>query len=138
VIITGEPRREERDGSTPQAWQGEGDPALRVEHDAVAQRLAVRPSVEALRWAATYGFLGLVAFGISWGLTWDRYGKTPTPHALAHTDLYRFGALLTFLASVVLAVLCVVALTRWRRLAREEDQLFEKLRALRRALGIDP
>lgn len=132
-----EPGREERD-ATPQAWQGEDDPAVRAEHDALAKRLAVRPSVEALRWAATYGFLGLVAFGVSWGLTWDRYGKTPTPHALAHTDLYRLGALLTFVASVVLVVLCGVTLARWRRLAREEDQLFERLRALRRALGIDP
>jgi len=132
-----EPGREERD-ETPQAWQGQGDPALRAEHDALAQRLAVRPSVEALRWAATYGFLALVAFGVSWGLTWDRYGETPTPHALAHTDLYRFGALFTFLAFLVLVVLCGVTLARWRRLARDEDRLFDRLRALRRALGIDP
>lgn len=132
-----EPGREERDGA-PQAWQGQGDPALRAEHDAVAQRLAVRPSVEALRRAAISGFLALVSFGISWGLTWDRYGKAPTRHALAHTELYTYGALFTFVASVVLAVLCFVTLARWRRLAREEDQLFARLRTLRRALGIDP
>ncbi len=132
-----QPGREERD-ETPQAWQGWGDPALGAEHDALAERLAVRRSVEALRWAATYAFLALVSFGVSWGLTWDRYGKTPTPRALAHTELYRFGALFTFVACVALIVLCGVALARWRRLAREEARLFERLCALRRALGIDP
>lgn len=132
-----EPFRDEREAA-PQAWHAEGDPALRGEHDELALRLAVRSSVEALRRAAIHGFLALVTFGISWGLTWDRYGERPTLHALAHTELYKYGAILTFVASVALVVLCVVTLARWRRVAREEDQLFARLRALRRALGIDP
>lgn len=135
--MTREPGREEREG-TPQAWQAEGDPTLRAEHDALAQRLAARASIDALRRAAVLGFLALVSFGVSWGLTWDRYGKTPTRHALDHTALYAYGALITLLASVALVARGAGLLLRWRRLARDEDRLFERLRALRRALGIDP
>jgi hypothetical protein len=115
-----------------------GRSSLRAEHDALAKKLAARASVEALRRAAILGFLGVISFGLSWGLLWDRYGKTPTELALAHTTLYRVGFLVTFLGAVAMFAFGLIALLRWRRLAREEDRLFARLRELRRALGIDP
>ncbi len=127
---------ERRDG-THQDPEERGQAALRPEHDALARRLAVRRSVEALRRGAILGFLGLVTLGTSWGLLWDRYGKTPTAFALAHTEAYRFGFLVTGVGAVLLFLGSAVALLRWRRLAREEDRLFARLRELRRALGID-
>lgn len=122
----------------PHSVQEHGDPAVRAEHDALAKQLAARPSVEVLRRAAILGFLGLVSFGVAWSLLWDRYGKTPTKTALAHTELYRAGFMITGLGALALFVLCLLALLRWRRIAREEDQRFARLRELRRALGIDP
>jgi hypothetical protein len=130
---------EAREGAAQDAAQpGSGGDALRAEHDALARRLSARPSAEALRRAAVAGFFGLVSFGVSWGLLWDRQGKAPTPHARAHADLYRFGALFGFAVAAVLVVLCAVTIARWRRLAREEERLFARLGELRRALGIDP
>jgi hypothetical protein len=125
----------ERPEGAPRAWEDEA--ALRAEHDALAGRLVVRRSAEALRRGAILFFLGLVSFGTSWGLLWDRYGKTPTAFALAHTEVYRYGFLVTGVGAVLLFVLSAVALLRWRRLAREEERLFARLRELRRALGID-
>ena len=115
-----------------------GHSSLRAEHDALANKLEARVSVEALRRAAVRGFLGVISFGLSWGLLWDRYGERPTETALAHTTLYRAGFLVTFATAVALFSLGLVSFLRGRRLAREEDRLFARLRELRRALGIDP
>jgi hypothetical protein len=115
-----------------------GPPALRAEHDALAKRLAVRPSVDALRRAAVVAFLGLVALGISWALLWDRYGTAPTELARRHTGLYLTGFVVTLAVAVALFVAGGVILARSRGMAREEAQLFERLGELRRALGIDP
>ncbi len=113
-------------------------PALRAEHDALASRLAARGSVDVLRMALVLGFLGVLSAGVSWAVLWDRYGKNPTEVALHHTALFHAGYIAAAVVALALFVLVAVTLTRWRRLAREEDELFARLRELRKALGIDP
>ncbi len=117
---------------------GENDPALRAEHDALARELAVRPSVDVLRRAWVQGFLCLTCAGLAWALLWDRYGKTPTEFALQHTTFFHVGWIVAALAAATLFGFFVASLRRWRRMAREEDRRFARLRELRRALGIDP
>ncbi len=115
-----------------------GEAALRAEHDALAKRLEVRASVDGLRRAGLMSFAGLVSACLSWGLVWDRFGKTPTEFALAHTELFRFGWIITALVALGLFGAGAVAFRRSRRVAAEEHTLFLRLCELRRALGIDP
>ncbi len=114
-----------------------GDP-LRAEHDALAARLAARASVDVLRLAVVLGFLGLLSAGVSWAVLWDRYGAHPTEIAVEHTALFHAGYLAAGAVALTLFALTGLVLVRWRRLAREEDALFARLRELHRALGIDP
>lgn len=122
-------------GVTPPAPQAE---PLRAEHDALAARLAVRPSVDALRRGLYQTFFGLLCVGLSVKLGWDRYGTLARGVA---RKAYRGPPVFLWLATaltVVLLVLAVRSLLRARRLAREEDALFARFRELRRALGEEP
>jgi hypothetical protein len=111
--------------------------ALRAEHDALAGRLAARASVDVLRLAVVLGALGILSGGVCWAVLWDRYGPHPTDLVQEHTALFHAGYLAAGVVAVTLFVLSGVTLARSRRMAREEDALFARLRDLRRALGID-
>lgn len=117
---------------------GAGDPALRAEHDDLARRLAARASVDRLRRAGWMAFLSVMFFGLCWGLVWELHGETPTARALEHPRLFDAAWVTAFVLWLSLGAGAAVNLVRSRRMAREEDRLFGRLRELRRALGIDP
>jgi hypothetical protein len=111
--------------------------ALRAEHDALARRLAVRGSVDVARRGLYQVFFGLLAAGLSVKLGWDRYGVLP---AGVVRKVHPGPPLFLWIATVVTVVILLLAirsLLRSRRLAREEDALFLRYRALRAALGLD-
>jgi hypothetical protein len=113
--------------------------SLRVEHDDLARRLEIRPSVDLARGGFVRLFAGLVALGLAWALLWDRYDKLdPSDVGLSHPVLFMTGCSLAGLLGAVLVVLAAVALRRSRRLARDEAALFTRLLELRRLLEIDP
>lgn len=112
--------------------------ALRAEHDSLAGRLAVRPSVDALRRGLYQGFFGLLSVGLTVKLGWDRWGTLAQGVARkAHPGPPLFLWIATALALVLLA-LAIRSLLRSRRLARDEDALFARFRELRRVLGVEP
>lgn len=122
----------------PNASEPSSPPAaLRAEHDALARRLAVRGSVDLARRGLYQAFFGLVSAGLSVKLGWDRYGVLPEG-VLRKT--HPGPPLFLWIATgvtVVLLLLAIRSLLRSRRLAREEDALFARYRALRAALGLD-
>jgi hypothetical protein len=112
--------------------------ALRAEHDALARRLAVRRSVDLSRTALYELFAGMISVGLTATLAWDRWGVPPPgvvrkAHAGPPVFLLCAGAL-----AVVLLALSIRGFLRARRLAREEDALFARLRELRAGLRLDP
>ena len=48
--------------------------SLRVEHDDLARRLEIRPSIDELRRGLIRLFVGLIATGLTVKLGWDRWG----------------------------------------------------------------
>ena len=111
--------------------------ALRAEHDALARQLEVRRSVDHLRAGLMRIFAGLIAAGVTVKLGWDRWGVLKpgvVRKALVGRPLFLWIATAV---TVALLTLAVVSLVRARRLAREEDRLFARFRALRDQLGID-
>jgi heme exporter protein D len=111
--------------------------ALRAEHDALARRLAVRASVDLARRGLYQVFFGLLFAGLSVKLGWDRFGVLPAGVVRkAHAGPPLFLWIAT-VVTVVLLLLAIRSLLRSRRLARDEDALFVRYRALRAALGLD-
>jgi hypothetical protein len=111
--------------------------ALRAEHDALAEKLAARHSVDHVRRGAYVGFAMLIGVGLSVKLAWDRWGP-PRPGVvkkLPHGLPLFF--ILALVATLVLAIVAGRALRRAATLRREEDAHFARLRALRAALGLD-
>ncbi len=106
---------------------------LRAEHDELARRLAARRSIDHVRRGAWAAFLLVVTVGLTAKLGWDRWGSNH-PKAFKGPPALFFLALL---AALVCLVLSAVAFHRARRLMREEDRDFERLRHLRRRLGLD-
>ena len=111
--------------------------AMRAEHDELAERLAVRASVDAIRRALYLVFFGLLSVGLTVKLAWDRYGTLrPGMVRRTHTGpplfLWMAGAV-----AVVLLVLAIRSFVRARRLAREEDARYARYRELRASLGLD-
>ena len=116
---------------------GSDPTALRAEHDALAEKLAARRSVDHVRSGAYVGFAALIGVGLSVKLAWDRWGPPRAgvvrkiPHGLP------LFFILAVVATLVLALVAGRALWRAATLRREEDALFTRLRALREALGLD-
>jgi heme exporter protein D len=111
--------------------------ALRAEHDALARRLAVRGSVDLARRGLYQVFFGLLAAGLSVKLGWDRFGVLSAGVVRkAHPGPPLFLWIATAV-TVILLLLAIRSLVRSRRLAREEDALFARYRALRATLGLD-
>ncbi len=112
--------------------------SLRLEHDDLARRLEVRPSVDVARNGFVLVFIGLIAALMSWALLWDRYDKLdPTDPGLAHPVLFLTGSGLAAALGVILIARGVIALRRSRRMAGQEAALFARLRELRRLREID-
>jgi hypothetical protein len=112
--------------------------ALRAEHDALAQRLAARRSIDWARKALYLLFVGLLSVGLTIKLAWDRWGVLkPGVVRKVHTGPPLFFLVALSLALVLLA-LAIRGLLRSRALMREEDALFARFQALRARLGLDP
>jgi hypothetical protein len=116
--------------------------ALRAEHDALAKRLEIRVSVDRVRRAAYLGFAGLIGFGMTLKLAWDRYAWVRTPAEIEYLKAHPFKGPPIFMylamgATCVLLSMTIRALLEARRLMREEDALFARLLALRKQLGFD-
>ena len=107
--------------------------ALRAEHDQLARKLATRRSIDQVRRGAWASFLLVITAGLAGKLAWDRWGSTH-PRAFKGPPALFFLALAAALACLAVAL---TAFRRARRLMRQEDQEFARLRALRRELGIE-
>jgi hypothetical protein len=107
--------------------------ALRAEHDALAERLAVRRSIDEARKAAYAGFGAFIAIGFAAALAWDRWVSEKATRFV--------GPPAYFLAAAAVAAALVLATALWRRralrLMRDEDAAFARFRELRARLGID-
>jgi len=113
-----------------------GAGALRAEHDALAERLGTRLSVDRMKEGGVLGFFSVVAFGMTCKLAWDRWGWLPAGKPPPPPGLPAFF----FLAVLVTAVLIgysVRAFVRAARLRREEAALFARFQSLRSQLGVD-
>lgn len=110
---------------------------LRAEHDALARKLAVRRSVDAIRAAAYTGFSALLALALTLKFAWDRWGTSRVPRP-APRGRYPILVLLALLLFGVLFAYTVRFVRRARALRAEEGRLILRFEELRRALGLDP
>jgi hypothetical protein len=113
------------------------DDALRAEHDALAERLKIRRSVDELRKVAYAGFAASLSLGLTLKFAWDRWGwsKLPRPPVLSRYPLLFICALLLF------AALAAYAILAWRRAWAHravEEADYARFRELRLALRLDP
>jgi hypothetical protein len=112
----------------------EDSAALRREHDALAERLAARRSIDEMRKAAYAAFFGLISTGLTAKLAWDRwFNERLVPRK--GPPLFFFIALAVTVALVAFAVRAFV---RGRRHMRDEDVAWGRMKALRERLGLDP
>jgi hypothetical protein len=115
-----------------------GDPAtLRVEHDALAQKLEIRHSIDELRVAAYAGFASVISLGLALKFAWDRWGwsKLTKPPVRGRYPLLFLAALLLFGG---LGYVTIRALRRARVHRAEEEALYARFRELRQVLRLDP
>lgn len=113
---------------------GPGGEGLRVEHDRLAARLAVRHSIDHARRAAYGAFFSFILGGLAVKLGYDRW---------VSVKVTRFKGPPIFFFTAAAVALAVLAWTAWsyasyRRLAAGEDVEFARLQALRKQLGLDP
>ncbi len=112
--------------------------ALRAEHDALADRLSARRSVDVARRALLQIFFGLISVGLTVKLAWDRWGVLRPGVTRKHHAGPPLFLWIATAVTVVLLVLSIRSLLRARSLMREEDALFARVRQLREALRLDP
>ena len=113
------------------------DPAaLRAEHDALAERLATRASVDRMKEGGVFTFFTVISLGMSAKLAWDRWGWLPV-HKPRPEGEYPLFFLVVALAALVLLRLAVRRFLEAKALRRSEDADFARLRALRARLGLD-
>jgi hypothetical protein len=114
------------------------DPAaLRAEHDALAQKLAIRPSVDAARKGLILAFLGFIALGTAGALAWDHWGPPPPGEVKVVMPGRPLYFMIVLVVAIAIASWSVVILARARRLGREEAVLFGRMKQLRALLGLD-
>jgi hypothetical protein len=112
--------------------------ALRAEHDSLAQRLAVRRSVDLSRVALYEVFFGLLSVGLTVKLAFDRWGPVrPGVVRKLHAGPPVF-LLVAAMVAIVLLVLAIRTFLAARRHAREEDALYARFREVRAVLRLDP
>jgi hypothetical protein len=108
--------------------------ALRAEHDALAERLSARRSIDVMRRFAYTAFAAVLTTGITVKLGFDRWVST-RPTRFQGPPLFFIVALC---AAAALVAAAAVLYTRSRKLMAAEDALFARMRALRDRLGLDP
>jgi heme exporter protein D len=121
----------------PDAQDARTREGLRAEHDALAEALAVRTSVDWARRAFYELFFGLISVGLTVKLAWDRWG-TLKPGAVRKP--ITGPPLFLWLAGTVAVVLLLLAIRSFwkaRQLMRVEDERWARYRQLRAALGLD-
>jgi len=111
--------------------------ALRAEHDALAERLTTRVSVDRMKEGGVLTFFTVIAFGMTAKLGWDRWGWLPV-HKPKPEGEYPLWFLLGVLVTLVLLSYAVRQFRRAAALRQEEAALFERFRALRARLELDP
>jgi hypothetical protein len=111
--------------------------ALRAEHDALAEQLAARASVPAVRKGLILGFVGFIALGTSGALAWDHWGPLRPGEVRVAIPGRPVFFLLALAAGIAIAVWSAVTLRRASRLSRAEAALFRRLQELRGLLGLD-
>jgi hypothetical protein len=110
------------------------DRDLRVEHDRLAARLAVRRSIDQVRRGAYGLFFSVIASGLAVKLGYDRWFST-RPTRFRGPPIVFFAA--TALAATLVAF-TVASFLRARRQMAAEDAEFARLRRLRQILELDP
>ena len=113
------------------------DEQLRAEHDALAEKLRIRRSIDELRTCAYVTFGAVISLGLTLKFTWDRWGwsKLPRPRVRGRYPLLVVGA------GVLFAVLAFLAVRAWRRAQahrREEEPMYARFLELRKTLRLDP
>jgi hypothetical protein len=114
------------------AAQSQEEQALRAEHDALAERLAARASVDDVRRGFYAVFFLVITVGLAAKLAYDRWG----PY---HPRAFKGPPFLVFLAlaaALVCAVVAAVSFARGRRKMRAEEAEFTRLRSIREKLGL--
>ncbi len=107
---------------------------LRAEHDALAETLASRSSIDHARRGAYLGFAALLTIGLAVKLAFDRWFSTRVTRFRGPPIFFYLAAS----AAALLLVLTAVEALRSRRLMRAEDVRFARLQELRRLLELDP
>ncbi len=114
------------------AAQSPEEQALRAEHDALAERLAARASVDDMRRGFYSVFFLVITAGLAAKLGYDRWG----PY---HPRAFKGPPVLVFLAMAA-ALICVLvgalSFARGRRKMRAEEAEFARLRSMREKLGL--
>jgi hypothetical protein len=110
--------------------------SLRAEHDALAERISTRVSVDRMKEGGLMTFFTVIGFGMTCKLGWDRWGWLPVNKPKPEGE-YPLWFLLMALITLVLLRLAVRHFQAAAVLRREEDALFQRLRALRTQLGLD-
>ena len=105
-----------------------------MEHDALAERLAVRSSIDLVRRGAFTGFAGFIASGLTAKLAFDQWFST-RPTRFRGPPLFFFSALAL---ALVLVSFAAWYLLRARRHMRVEDAQFARMQELRSRLELDP
>jgi hypothetical protein len=125
-----------RGGSVSGDGHGEevSAPALRAEHDDLAQKLAARGSIDVMRRFSYTAFVALITAGLSVKLAYDRWFSI-RPNRFKGPPVYFFIALAITIALLAYAA---VLFRRARRIMRGEDALFARMRELRDRLRLDP
>jgi len=111
--------------------------ALRAEHDALAERVATRASVDRMKEGGVLTFFTVISLGMTSKLAWDRWGWLPVGRPRPEGEyplFFLLGALLT----LVLLRLAARRFLAARALRREEAAIFARVRALRSLLELDP
>jgi len=110
--------------------------ALRAEHDALAERVAIRASVDRMKEGGVLTFFTVISLGMTSKLAWDRWGWLPAnrpPPEGEYPLFFLLGALLT----LVLLRLAVRRFLAARALRLEEAVIFAQVRELRARLELD-
>ena len=107
---------------------------LRVEHDALAERLAARSSIDLVRRGALTGFAGFIVSGLAVKLGFDRWFST-RPTRFVGPPVIFFSALAL---ALVLVSFAACYLIHARRRMQVEDAQFARMQELRSRLELDP
>jgi hypothetical protein len=110
--------------------------ALRAAHDALAERISTRLSVDRMKEGGLMTFFTVISFGMTCKLGWDRWGWLPANKPKPEGE-YPLWFLLMALVTLVLLRFAVRHFQAAAVLRREEDALFQQVRALRAQLGLD-